>query len=843
MEFTLDPADTWVGGPYSKCWAPDGAERNGKYYFYFSQGQLATGVAVSDNPEGPYIDTLGEPVLPADLTPLADYDPTVFIDDDDTPYIIWGGGGYYIARLNEDMISLAEAPQLITHPLGTGDAPYVHKHNGIYYLNQHHTHYASSTNVYGPYVARGSFKGYTLWQDHGGFFTWNNQNYYTFGIHNVDGVTDNPYRKTKIGYVQYLDNGDIYIEPFHLKYLEAGESMLGVGQYDPAWFRIQAEWYFAASDGLTKNEGGGGFEVRGATNGSYLFFPKIQNMTNDTSFSFSVSSANATGGTIEVREGSTSGTLLGSAVVPDTGSWSTYQVVTANLTNSAGTRDIYFVFKGSGSELLRLDYWKTASSPVFVRYEAEDAVLTDGAATNDNHLGYSGSGFVDSLLGNSNAAVSFTVDGGSGGSRDLVFRYSTGGAAAVLGLYINGQKAKDLTLSATPDWDSWADQIETISMPATTYTLTFVAESASVSVNIDYVEVDDSGTLIRPYHGSAVSIPGRIQMEDYDNGGEGVSYHDTDLINNYSSFRSDEWVDVEGTSDVDGVYNVGWVGGGEWLEYTVNTAAGTYDINLRYASMGAKTVTVYLDGSNIGVFNAADTGGWQTWQTATISGVTLTSGVDRILRVEVGGGGGPNMNWIEFSGTPIEVDIPPNLIGQWNFEGQNNTNSADTGSTFDGSLVGTGTYTNDTPPGIGSAYALDLNAAGSVLTINNTISSAAGYANLFDQPSFSVALWIKNKPEAEASDVWLGFANKGQENSSGWSLRKLGTGDGVIAGFAGPEIVSGTTVSDNTWHHLVLTVSEGTSAALWIDGQPAGGTSVSYGLSCSAHRMPAAHAQ
>jgi len=101
-EFVLKPENTYIG-PWNECYAPDGISRNGKYYFYFSQQQKQAGVAVSDKPEGPYVDALNKPLLPEDLTPSAEYDMSIFIDDDPsrTPYIVWGftviNQDYYIA--------------------------------------------------------------------------------------------------------------------------------------------------------------------------------------------------------------------------------------------------------------------------------------------------------------------------------------------------------------------------------------------------------------------------------------------------------------------------------------------------------------------------------------------------------------------------------------------------------------------------------------------------------------------------------------------------------------------------------------------------------------------------
>jgi len=135
LEFNLYPKDMWVGVT-NNCWAFDGAERNGKYYFYVS-GNWNTGIAVSsDGPGGPYKDAIGKSIG-------VNYDPTMFIDDDKnkTPYLITAGFPYKIAGLNDDIISLAEEPKELIHTtvFWKGHGGFMHKHNGIYYLNGHTT--------------------------------------------------------------------------------------------------------------------------------------------------------------------------------------------------------------------------------------------------------------------------------------------------------------------------------------------------------------------------------------------------------------------------------------------------------------------------------------------------------------------------------------------------------------------------------------------------------------------------------------------------------------------------------------------------------------------------------
>jgi chitinase len=84
--------------------------------------------------------------------------------------------------------------------------------------------------------------------------------------------------------------------------------------------------------------------------------------------------------------------------------------------------------------------------------------------------------------------------------------------------------------------------------------------------------------------GTPWAVPGTIEMENYDYGGEGVAYHDNDSVNSTGAYRSDG-VDVAGCTE--GGYCVAWAYQGEWLKYTINVAtAGVYTVQARVASDG-----------------------------------------------------------------------------------------------------------------------------------------------------------------------------------------------------------------------------------------------------------------
>jgi len=152
-----------------------------------------------------------------------------------------------------------------------------------------------------------------------------------------------------------------------------------------------------------------------------------------------------------------------------------------------------------------------------------------------------------------------------------------------------------------------------------------------------------------PYGGTVRSIPGTIEAEHYDLGGEGIAYHDLTSGNAGNTFRTDN-VDIEATTDTGTGYNVGWIQAGEWLEYTVNvTTAGTYSLQVRVASTSAgKTFHVELDGVNIsGTITVPNTGAWQTWQTVTVNTSSLSTG-QKVLRI-VMDSGDFNINKLVFS--------------------------------------------------------------------------------------------------------------------------------------------------------------------------------------------------
>ena len=150
----------------------------------------------------------------------------------------------------------------------------------------------------------------------------------------------------------------------------------------------------------------------------------------------------------------------------------------------------------------------------------------------------------------------------------------------------------------------------------------------------------------KPWSGSPQQIPGILECEWFDRGGEGIAYHDNDSVNNGSGrlnppdgsflneFRMKEGVDISYTK-ANGIdnspYNVkepemnrfyaGWTWPGEWINYTVNVnQSGLYRLSLQYTASGDGGIQLLVDGESVtgelriaSTRNAEEQIPWRQW--------------------------------------------------------------------------------------------------------------------------------------------------------------------------------------------------------------------------------------
>lgn len=176
-----------------------------------------------------------------------------------------------------------------------------------------------------------------------------------------------------------------------------------------------------------------------------------------------------------------------------------------------------------------------------------------------------------------------------------------------------------------------------------------------------------SGYTGTPYLGTSWSIPGTVQAENFDQGGEGVAYHDVDPGSANGTYRSGG-VYIENCGNPNGGCNIGSTWPGEWLRYSINvTADGTYSIETQVASGngGGGAFHIEVDCIDItGPLTVPNTGGWQNYQTVVKSGLVLTAGAHllRLVLDSAGPAGGiGNFNYFAVNGGTTG-SAPTNLV-------------------------------------------------------------------------------------------------------------------------------------------------------------------------------------
>jgi len=135
------------------------------------------------------------------------------------------------------------------------------------------------------------------------------------------------------------------------------------------------------------------------------------------------------------------------------------------------------------------------------------------------------------------------------------------------------------------------------------------------------------------FGGLPASIPGVVEAEHFDIGGEGISYHDVDAVNQGQVFRTSEGVDI--VSFTAGSLQVGYLATGEWLEYTVDVAeTGLYDVVTDVSSVdGTGFFQLSLGDVRTTRLQVPATGAWDVTAPVTAS-MDLNAG-KQILRFSV----------------------------------------------------------------------------------------------------------------------------------------------------------------------------------------------------------------
>ena len=242
-------------------------------------------------------------------------------------------------------------------------------------------------------------------------------------------------------------------------------------------------------------------------------------------------------------------------------------------------------------------------------------------------------------------ALAATVVPGTGHVIDHV-AFSLGGTALGNGIYS----------SVTATWNlSWGAS----ALGRQTITATAYGNDAQTATRTVAVVVGTAGTYGNagaPWSAGPDTL--RLEAENFDDGGEGVAYHDLDSRQGNSTVRSGstanevDLVAIAAGADSPGL-KVGYTAAGEWLRYTLTVpATARYNLRLRVANgtggTSANAITLRWKGAGVaGPLSVPSTGGWDTFIDLDVPGVELSAGID-LLQVDCAAGGF-DLNWFELT--------------------------------------------------------------------------------------------------------------------------------------------------------------------------------------------------
>jgi len=223
----------------------------------------------------------------------------------------------------------------------------------------------------------------------------------------------------------------------------------------------------------------------------------------------------------------------------------------------------------------------------------------------------------------------------------------------------------------TGGWQTWTTVRTIVKFPVDNQTMRLVFDSEGPS---GYVGNIDSITFVGQAETAVPFLYRVVQIEDYDNGGPLIAYHDTTPGNTYGAYRDDDVDIVAGDNET--IY-IAETKAGEWLEYTLlnNDTSGNewFGVELRVASAGnGGTLHIEIDGDDkTGPISIPDSGGWQNWTTVRGRDIRIPTG-QHVMRLVLDQDGETgyvgNIDYINLSlagprsAFPFRRVAPPNFI-------------------------------------------------------------------------------------------------------------------------------------------------------------------------------------
>lgn len=481
------------------AWAPSVVYRNNKFYMYYGNGASGIGVAVSDSPTGPFKDTRTGPLVSGSTSGVNPpsgfwcFDPCAFIDDDGQAYLYFGGNGEgntRVIKLNSDMVSINGSASQITAPRFF-EASYMHKYNGKYYFTYSTDFSQGAATI--DYMVSSSpttgfeYKGTVLANPPSNDYNNNHQSIFSYkgnwyiAYHNralaaQNGLTSDVrvyQRNMCVDRLYYNTDGTIQ----QVQSTTNGLSQLKyVSPYVTNEAETMSQEYGIQTEGCSE----GGRDVGYIENGDWIKVTGVDFGTGAGTFEARVASYTS-GGNIEIRLDSSTGTLVGTCTVGGTGGWQTWVTKSSSVSGATGVHDLYLKFTGGSGYLLNVNWWKFKTSGSVNRIECEYltkagpyagnitspfsgvALYANGDKCYSNYSFSSSKTYTISVRGASNNSSTAKVAVYIGGSKIGTLSF-TGTSASVQSLSFSASiETKEIRLQVDDDtgaWDAFVDYYE-----------------------------------------------------------------------------------------------------------------------------------------------------------------------------------------------------------------------------------------------------------------------------------------------------------------------------------------------------------------------------------------------
>ncbi len=262
---------------------------------------------------------------------------------------------------------------------------------------------------------------------------------------------------------------------------------------------------------------GTGFVAGIQTKGAQFSY-HVTGITSDGTYALQLRYANDRGGDGQLTTRTMSvlvdGLAAGTLTLPPTGSWDTWALASLPLQLSAGAHDVTVVYGPTDTGNVNIDSLAVTtpgaaypgSAPQSCAFgvvcEAETGMLTGGAHTASDHVGYGGSGFVAGLE-HAGATDTISLIGvPAAGDYAVQLRYANNrggdGQVTTRTMSVSGRQ---ISLPPTPDWDSWSTASATVHLDAGNNPIAVACgASDSCQVNVDSVAVTPVGSAFPLSH-------------------------------------------------------------------------------------------------------------------------------------------------------------------------------------------------------------------------------------------------------------------------------------------------------------------------------------------------------